>query len=270
MATLRREAEVAAGRAVGPALTPSAPGSGGQYGGSSPSDQHQTLVAQAGRGSIRTGGVLPSAGGGTGSDSAPDRPVQTGQTSTSQREFAGPAPIPGELPTYEAPEEWTGERRAGEVQKSSALGIREARRSLTEAVAGLDSDPGGAFALRQALAQHGINIERTVAGARSEAYQKEQQDLSRRTHTADIEYQARINDRNLQFEASFNTWMNTAKDVSTTASTYTPYGDLTGGGTSKAGAGGAGGGGRSSGAIPRTTAEVFRSQIIREFGLLGA
>lgn len=272
MATLRTESRVAAGTARYPALSTqqSRPGSGGQYSTETPKPQE--------RGSITQGATLPSSGGGMSGDSvysASQMPVQTGQTSTSYREFQGSAPTPGALPEYAAPEEWSGERRAGEIQKSAALGIREARRSLTEATAGLGNDPASAYALRQALAQHGINIEGTLAGARAETYQKEQSDIALRTHTADVEYQARINDRNLRYEAAMNKWLNTAKDISTTSASYTPYGDLTGGGgAAKAGAGTtvSSGGGRSSGVNPiaRTSAEAFRDQIIREAGLLGA
>lgn len=229
MATLTETVKAASGSARYPSTAgqTSRPGSGGQYGRdrSAHDAAHASALASVGgRGKITIGQPLPSAGGGM--VGAMQRPIPIGSTSTQQTQPIGPAPTLGPLPEFQAPEEWTGRERAGEVQKAAGLGLKESRRSLREATAGLGNDPGSAYALRQALAQHGINVERTLLGARESAFQKEQVDMARKQRQAEIEYQSKINRQAMEFEAAYNKWMSTAKTTSTTRTDYDTQGNL--------------------------------------------
>lgn len=236
MATLTESVKAAAGQAkytptqqsnpAYPSTPPASqtqPGSGGQYGVHIPN----AGVAPAARGSITFGPPLPASGGGTGGGGSQNStPMVTGSTQTQQMMPIGPAPEFPALPQYTAPQEWSASKKAGEVQKEAGLGLREERRSLREATAGLGTDPASAFALREALAQHGINVERTLLGAREAVTAKENADLARRTREAEIQYQAKINQNAQKFQAEYNKWLTTAKTTSTASSTYDTQGNL--------------------------------------------
>ncbi len=166
------------------------------------------------RGDIYFTGGGGGGGGGGGSTLSP-----TGSISTSKVQ-RGPTPEQPELVPFEMPEGWTGEERAAEVAKQSALGLREARRSLRETMMGLRNDPASKLARARALEAHGINIERTLGGARRYAEQIEQTDTGRETQAAVLNYQAYLSNRASIISNAWNAWAASGTTISSSQYTY--------------------------------------------------
>lgn len=135
----------------------------------------------------------------------------SGQKSWVQR---GPAPEIPELREFEAPEEWTGTEKAGAVQKEAALGLRETRRALREAISGLSDDPASKLAIAKALQSHGMNIERTISGARRSAKAEEAAEYNRKLGVAQIKYQSYLQDRSQRIQQAWNQWLSSGVQYS--------------------------------------------------------
>ncbi|RPI88697.1 MAG: hypothetical protein EHM41_00040 [Chloroflexi bacterium] len=166
-----------------------------------------------------------SSGGSSGASTAA---TPTGQTTVSGTKYSGTAPTLGDIPDYKAPEEWSGEKMAGEVQKKSALGLRQARQMLREATAGLGTDPAGRLALKNALAQHGINIQGTMAQAEAAAETSEANELARKTNEAQVKYQAETTYLYQTYQAAWNKYISTGEQYSTTKQDYADGTDASG------------------------------------------
>lgn len=162
--------------------------------------------------------------------SGPAQPTgrTTTSTNTSQTTYSGEEP--GAAPTFQAPEAWTPQQTAAEVQTQAALGLRENRQALREAIAGLGNDPASRLALRDALAQNGINVERTLLGAQTAATNKANADFTQRMAVAQAEYASAEN----AFNAEWQKYLSTGKNVSTATSTSQ---NLYGGSTGETGSG---------------------------------
>ena len=139
--------------------------------------------------------------------------IPTSSTRTSTTEFTGTPPTLPERPEltrvdypttdpYTLPErpelpelalpQYDESRVASETQRNAALGINLSRRSLREAVAGLGNDPASKRMLEGALSQLGINIERTLEGARTSAQAGEEARVARESAPALYKWQAEI------------------------------------------------------------------------------
>jgi hypothetical protein len=144
----------------------------------------------------------------------------TGTTTTTTTKYSGTAPTLGDLPTYEAPAEWTGEQMAAKTQEKAALGLRQARQALRESTAGLGTDPASRLALKTALAQHGINIQGTMSVAGTAAENAESAELARKTTEAQTNFQAKQNYLYQTYQNEWNKYLTTGKTVSSTQNTY--------------------------------------------------
>jgi len=131
--------------------------------------------------------MLLSQSGNNGSYAQP-----VGKVTVSGIKYSGAAPTLGQLPTYKAPEEWSGTKMASETAKKAALGLRQIRQALREATAGLGNDPASRLALRKALAQHGINVQGVMSSAQSAAETSEANELARKAAEAQANFQAEL------------------------------------------------------------------------------
>lgn len=143
------------------------------------------------------------------------RTTTASTSQTSKTTYSGKAP--GAAPVFKAPEEWTASQRAGEVQSQAALGLKQNRQALREAIAGLGNDPASRLALRDALNAHGINIERTLLGAKTAAQQEEARDVNQKLAVAQAEYTSAAN----AFEAEWRKYLSTATTSTTGTNTTT-------------------------------------------------
>lgn len=186
--------------------------------------KYHTRQALLGNVDTRTS-TMSSGTGGMGGVTTLSAPLQpTGQTTTQKTSYTGKAPT--NTPVFKAPEEWTPSQRAGEQQAQSALGLRENRQALREAIAGLGNDPASRLALRDALNAHGINIERTMLGAKTAAQQEESRQMNQRMTVAQAEY---TNAQNA-FENEWRKYLSTGETVSTAKKTYDTNSNETTGG----------------------------------------
>lgn len=143
-----------------------------------------------------------------------------GQTTVQRTTYSGKAPKIPELETFVAPEGWTDQQRAEEVQKQAGLGLREARLALRETINGLQNDPASKLARARALQAHGVNVERAISTARRASTDIENIEEAKDLQEATINYQAYLNNRNAIIQQAWNAWLSTGVTISTSKYLY--------------------------------------------------